>query len=205
MTLNGLKKSKWKLILVITMVLTILIAYFEFAHYYNYGHLFSYGLHIDVLRLESNIGIPGQKNMYRAELSNFTLSPRKLAACDYVTDVAEFTGADYPYAVQRWDTSSNNWQTIVGEDPEKFCYPVPLGRSQTQIVSRLLWPGMSVDVMGWEATGARVPFQKGDMARFVIFTRTDKDKAWQTAIPSRPFYIEDDVIRQQGDSFRVQH
>jgi hypothetical protein len=143
--------------------------------------------------------------LYRVELSNFRLWPVTLTACEYLTDVAEFTGIDYPYAVQRWDSTSNNWQTIIGENPEGFCYPVPLGRSETNVVRKLLWPGMSVDVMGWEATGARVPFKKGDMARFIVFIRTEKEEAWQTAVSSTPFYIEDDVIRKEGDSFRVQH
>ncbi|MFN7944007.1 MAG: hypothetical protein U0Z53_01425 [Blastocatellia bacterium] len=203
--MKRLKLSNWKATLTLAVALLILLAYSEFAHYYNYGHLFSYGLHIDVLKQESNIGILGQRNTYRAELSNFMLWPVKLTACEYNTDVEDFTGIDYPYAVQRWGSASNTWQTITGEDPESFCYPVPLGRSQTHIASKRLWPGMSVDVMGWEATGARVPFQKGDMARFVVFTRIDKEKAWQAAIPSAPFYIEDEVIRHEGDSYRVQH
>jgi hypothetical protein len=52
-------------------------AYFEFAHRYNFGHFVPYGLHVDVLSEEVSIGIPGQRKMYRAELSNFTLLPVK--------------------------------------------------------------------------------------------------------------------------------
>jgi hypothetical protein len=58
--------------------------------------------------------------------------------------------------------------------------------------------------MDGEATGAREPFQKGDQARFVVFTTLDKESAWKTAIPSVPFVIQDQVIRGDG-SFRVKH
>lgn len=59
--------------------------------------------------------------------------------------------------------------------------------------------------MGSEATGARVPFRKGDLARFVVFKTISKEADWETAIPSNPFYIEDDVKRDAHDFFRVAH
>jgi hypothetical protein len=50
--------------------------------------------------------------MYWPLLSNYTLWPVKLAACDYITDAMQ-PGTEYPYAVQRWNTSSNAWETIT--------------------------------------------------------------------------------------------
>ena len=59
--------------------------------------------------------------------------------------------------------------------------------------------------MSGEATGAREPFRKDDLARFVVFRKVVPRGDWQTAVPSVPFRIEDDVIRNENDSFRVQH
>jgi hypothetical protein len=67
-----------------------------------------------------------------------------------------------------------------------------------------LSPGSSVTVMGSEATGAREPFRKGDLARFVVFRNVGARGDWNTAVASRPFRIEDDVVRD-NNSFRVKH
>ena len=158
---------------------------------------------VDVLSEEVSIGIPGQKKMYQAQLSNFSLLPVRLDACDYLTD-AFGRGTEYPYAVQRWDSASNGWQTIVEPTEDDFCHPVPLSTVETTRVSKRLWPGMYVQIMEGEATGAREPFQKDDKARFIIFKTLGKELDWRNAIASEPFIIEDDVSRENGP-FRVKH
>ena len=82
-------------ILLILVGVIVAIAYVEVGHRYNFGHFVPYGLHVDVLSKEVSIGIPGQKNIYRAELSNFSFWPVKLEACDYITD-AFGRGTEYP-------------------------------------------------------------------------------------------------------------
>ena len=141
--------------------------------------------------------------MYWPRLSNYTLLPSKLAACNYVTDAMD-PGTEYPYAVQMWNASTNNWDTITDVDWENYCHPYGLGMIQTELVSKRLWPGMSVDVMDGEATAARAPLQKGDKFRFVVFTSTDRNSAWKTSIASVPSVIQEQVIR--GDaSFNIEH
>jgi len=181
----------------------VAIAYFELGHRYNFGHFVPYGLHVDVLSEEVSIGIPGQKKMYKAELSNFSFLPVRLEACDYLTD-AFGRGTEYPYTVQRWDTVSNGWQTIVEPNGDDFCHPVPLSTIETHRVSKRLLPGMYVQVMEGEATGAREPFQKDDKARFIVFKRLGKEVDWRNAVASEPFIIEDEVSRQNVP-FRVKH
>jgi hypothetical protein len=39
----------------------------------------------------------------------------------------------------------------------------------------------------------------------VVFKTIAKEADWKTAIPSKPFYIEDDVKRDADDPFRVTH
>jgi len=65
----------------VAIVLSVVafIAYFELGHRYHFGHLVPYGLHVDVLSEEVSIGIPGQKKMYKAELSNFSFFPARLS------------------------------------------------------------------------------------------------------------------------------
>ena len=186
------------------IILTCLwVAGIEYLHHKEFGHFVTYGIHVDALNRDADIGIPGQTKMYWPRLSNYTLWPVKLAACDYVTDALAH-GTQYPYAVQRWNASSSNWDTIVEINGENYCDAYPLGLIKTDLVSKRLWPGMSVDVMDGEATGARDSFQKNDKARFVIFTTSSKQYAWKTAIPSAAFVIQDQVMRRDGPN-RVRH
>ncbi len=188
----------------LVILFSLSIICIELIHHYNFGHFASYGLHVDSLNEDANIGIPGQTKMYWARVTNFSFLPVKITGCDYITD-AMMPGSEIPYAVQRWNASSKTWETIVPISKEGFCTPVPLSTTETKLVSNWLLPTLSMRIMDGEATGARVPFRKGDMARFVIFTRIENGIDWQNAIPSVPFHIQDDVIREENDSFRIQH
>ena len=192
-----------RFVLMLVCAVVVAIAYFEIGHRYNSGHFVPYGLHVDVLSEEVSIGIPGQKKMYKAELSNFSFWPVRLETCDYVTD-AFGRGTEYPYAVQRWNSAARNWQTIAEPNKDDFCRPAPLSRIETSLVTKRLWPGMQVQVMEGEATGATEPFQKDDRARFVVFRRLAKQVDWRNAVASDPFIIEDEVSRQSVP-FRVKH
>jgi len=191
-------------VIVIVLFVCVLVGGFQLHHYRTYGHFVSYGLHVDPVNQNAYIGIPGQTKMYAAKLSNYSARPVTLAACDYVTD-AFGRGTGYPYAVQRFDTSSNTWDTVADASGEWFCRPYPLGRIETHLVYKTLAPGTSVEVMEGEATGARDPFRQGDLARFVVFTKLDKSGDWNTAVASVPFRIEDNVIRDEANPVRVQH
>jgi hypothetical protein len=192
-----------KFVLSCLAIACLLLIGLEWQHHHEYGHLFSYGLHVDVLNDDFNIGIPGQTKMYWARLSNYSLLPVRLPACDFVSDTLT-PGTEYAYAVQRYDEASKSWQTIADATEDGFCLPAPLSKGDTHVVYRYLLPGSSVKVMDGEATGAREPFRKGELARFVVFRRMAQSGDWPSAIPSEPFRIEDDVIRDNG-SFRVKH
>ena len=188
----------WILIAAVTVAM-VCIGYLEFEHHYNYGHLFGYGVHVDAASRYSYIGIPGQTHMYYARVSNFTFLPVSFAACDYVTD-AMGRGTDYPYSVQRWDKTSNEWTTIVMVKATEYCNPTPLSTIETNMTSKWILPGMTEDVSDGEATGARVPFEQGDLARFVVFRKLGTEDDWRYAIPSEPFVIADRVIRDDNSS-----
>ena len=187
---------RW-LLTVIPAIAIVCVGYLEVEHRYNYGHLFGYGVHVDVLSRYASIGIPGQTQMYYAQISNFTMLPVSLDACEYVTD-ASGSGISYQYAVQRWEADSNSWRTAGTVDADNFCRPTPLSTVETNRVSRWIWPGMTEDVSEGEATGARVPFEQGDMARFVVFGKVGSGDDWQYAVASAAFVITDRVIHDNG-------
>ena len=188
-------------VILVVVIVCLLVGRFEWNHYRTYGHFVSYGLHVDSVNRDAYIGIQGQTKMYSARLSNYSLRSVMLPACDYVTDGFS-PGTEYPYAVQRFDTLSNTWQTVVDASGEGFCRPT-LGIGETNLVSHSLSPGSSVDIMEGEATGARDPFHQGDLARFVVFTKMGQSGDWKNAIPSAPFRIEDNVIRDEKNPSRV--
>ena len=190
------------MLIAVSIIIAICISVIEFVHYRHYKHFVSYGLHADIVIEDSSIGIPGQTKLYWARLSNYSIFPVNLSACEFITDDMS-PGVGYPYAVQRWNSSSNSWDTISENNGDGFCEPAPLSKIKADLVITKLWPGKSVETE-WEATGAREPFQKGDLARFVVFRTTEKRIAWQTAVASVPFTIEDQVDREDG-SFRIKH
>lgn len=177
----------------------------EIRHLIVHGHLVGYGLHVDASGYHDYIGMPGQTTYYYAEISNYTFWPEKMMACDYITDAFFEPGTEYPYAVQRWSSQNHRWETIIEPDLECFCRVAPLSKLKAELKSKYLLPGVTVRVMDWEETGAREPFRKGDLARFVVFRRLGQKADWETAIPSTPFVIEDDVVRDEGPPFRVKH
>jgi len=159
-------------------------------------------LHVDALNKDFSIAIPGQTKLYWAELSNYSFTTVRLPGCRIPTDIL-FPPVEYPYAVQRFNEAAKSWQTVIDETEKGWCaFPQTdrIGPAETY-----LSPGSSVKVMGSEATGAREPFRKGDLARFVVFRNVGARGDWKTAVVSAPFRIEDDVVREENNSFRVKH
>lgn len=118
---HSILRLRWKLLAGLIVLLAELLAIFEFSHRYSYGHFVSYGLRVDVIARESYIGIPGQTKMYEPHLFNFTFLPVSLEACDFVDDTLS-PGAEYPYAVQKLDTVSKDWQTVAAVGSEDFAH-----------------------------------------------------------------------------------
>lgn len=190
--------------LLITSLLMSACGAVQLYHRLAYGHFVSIGMHLDVESEQTSIGIPGQTHLYWAELSNFGPWPRWFAACDYVSDTLT-PGTDYYYAVQRWDEPTKNWKTVGIPDSEESCVPIPLSRGETQSTRHLIWPGQSVRVMEFEATGAREEFRHGDHARFLVFQKGVASIDWSNAVISRAFRIEDDVAIDDEAAFRIRH
>ena len=129
-------------VILLVVIVCLFTAGFELNHHRTYGHFVTYGLHVDPLNHDADIGIPGQTKMYWARLSNYSLRSVTLPACHYMTDdLAAGWGTEYPYAVQRFDTSSETWRTVADANGEWFCRPYGLGKVETHLVSQTLSPG----------------------------------------------------------------
>ena len=189
-----------------TFVLTISIVacgalLVESYHYLRYGHLTRLGLHAELLVDRGDIGIEGISKLYGVRLTNYGLLPVTVNACDFITD-ASAHGTSIAYAVEKWNTESAKWESVVVWDQSSFCHPYPLGISKAQLFSKRLWPGQSLAGGEEEATAARDGFALGDKARFVAFAGAAGNMKY--AFPTIAFQIDEHPI-VNGVPFRVRH
>ena len=146
-----------------------------------------------------DIGIPGITKTYEAKLTNRGFLPSRVIRCDFIDDSMSH-GTMVAYAVQRWNESGKQWDTIVEFGRSQFCKPYPLGIVKATLINGWLWPGQSLST-GEEATAARDGFSLGDRARFIIFVGTAGD--YGSSLASADFAI--DEHRKTDVNLRVRH
>ena len=147
----------------------------------------------------ADLGIPGITKTYKPVLTNVGVKPVRVMRCNAIGDVMTRMTflAD---AVQRWDESTNRWQTISGDTAQNFCKPAALSIISGKVNGGWLWPRQSWEAEE-EATAARDGFHKGDKARFVVFLSKAGDFA--DSIATEPFLIDEEV--QSDVDFKVKH
>ena len=151
-------------LLLLGAVLVSVIGVVEVRHRLIFGHFAPLTLHADVSVANGDIGIPGITKLYNAHVTNFSIFPRRIERCEFVTD-AFAQGVSIPYRLQQLDVASRRWQTVLDAASE-YCHPYPLGIIKARLTSQLLWPGQSLST-GEEATGARGNL-KGQTMRFAV-------------------------------------
>jgi hypothetical protein len=159
-------------------------ALLESRHRIAFGHFAPLGLHADVSVAKADIGIPGITKLYDARLTNFSIFPRRIERCEFLTD-AFAHGVSVGYRIQQWDKTGVRWKTLLDTTGE-YCRPYPLGIAQAQLTSKLLWPGQMLST-GEEATGARADL-KGETMRFVVVANGNE-------FPTASFTIDERVQR----------
>lgn len=181
------------------MVVLVLILFgtIEFRHHLRFSHFVGLGLHADYTVSHVDLSIPGISKVYNATLTNFGPFPRKVSACEFLTD-AMAHGTALAFAIQRWDKTASAWNTALQPSTESFCKPYPLGIVQGQLVEKWLWPGQNLSI-GSEATGAR--FRKGEVVRFVLFAANRW--AATTGYPTAAFEIDEQI--DTAVPLRVRH
>jgi hypothetical protein len=134
----------------------------ELWHLAEHGHL-AFGLHADAVHgPHLSFGIPGVHGAYSVRLVNLTPMPLPARACLPFSDTSYIPPLLYRYKIERWARGIQKWVTVLAL-PAGGCEPLPL-------VRKVLWPGVPVDAVAWEATAARDGLHKGDRIRFTVFT-----------------------------------
>ena len=169
-------------------------------HFSTHGHVAPLGLHADVIVRDASIGIPGITKMYEAELTNYGVLPAAVTRCEFVDDTFS-RGTMIAYRVDRWNRTSDHWETVVNMNSRSFCKPYPLGIVEAHLLTKWLWPGQTLTT-GEEATAARNPIEKWDSARFVVFLRSGDVSS--ASIPTATFLIDESPAVETGE-LRVRH
>lgn len=164
----------------------------ECMYYATFGRFASYGRHVDVLRSDINLGIPGVRYGYKIVVSNFTMLPVRFEGI-------KFSGGDFDggsgtvlhFAVQVWNEDAKLW--TVGID--KYKNEGTDSRTHRR-VTMISWPGSSLK------TPSPFPlapmFTKGQTVRIALYTVfAQPESPGQQAYYSSPIVIEDERITSQ--------
>jgi hypothetical protein len=143
-----------------------------------------------------DIGIPGISNDYAATVSNFTPFPIQMRGCKGPSDTSPYYEIVYRYQVEKWQPATGTWAKIMA---------VPPSCPNEDLVTTTLGPGKTMQIVEWEATGARDGLEKGNMVRFSVFAAFNdaNDAPMQRNIVSPPFLIEDHPL--SSNSYRIRH
>jgi hypothetical protein len=161
-------------------VTAVSVAAVEIHHRVRFGHFISYGIHSDIVEKSGDIGIPGIKTFYAAEVFNYTLFPLTLAGWDYVGDVPGPPSFYCRFQVQKLSPQDGRWIVVVDVKPVEG--------SQVPVAHKRLYPFASFVPMEPEPTGAMDALRKGDLVRFAVFTNLHAPAA---DVYTEPFRIKE--------------
>jgi hypothetical protein len=152
----------------------------------------SYGVHVDIMRTTTDVGIPGVTTSYAVKLRNHTVLPITFEGVQMPGGYPS-SGVWYHYRVERWDARTKTWSTVAEINPTML--------GNNPVVTKRVWPGGTLYPVTWEVTAARDAFKKGDRARFVIFSSLKAaDASGQKTIYSPAFQIEEEPSRRHSNT-----
>jgi hypothetical protein len=169
----------------------------EARHFARYGHLGA-GLHADaVYDPAMNFGIPGVGGAYSVQLVNLTPIPIPARTCRPPSDTS-FRPLLYRYRIERKELRTAEWVNVL-ELPAGDCAPFPTAW-------KLLWPGLPVTAVQWEATAARKGLRKGDVVRFTVYRdfRAPDTSLLQIGATSQEVQMIEEST-DPGTTYRVAH
>lgn len=158
-----------------------------------------YGVHVEIVTMKADVGIPGVTTSYSVELRNHTAFPITFEGVQLPGGYPA-SGVWYHYRIEKWSSETKLWYTVAEVDPTAM--------GNNPIVTKRVWPGSTLSPVTWEATAARDAFQKGDRARFVIFSSLKAaDASGQRIFYSPAFRVEEEPARRSSaqGSDSVQH
>ena len=180
-----------------TLMIVVFLLTVQISHFRAWHHLVWLGVHAHILRESLDIGIPGVNNMYAVTASNFTPFPIHMSGCKGPKDTSPYYEITYRFQLEKRESTTGRWTTIM---------EVPPGCPVQNLLTTTLRPGTTMEVVGWDATGARDGFHKGDLARFSVLTSFNESEGdpRQRVITSPAFIIEDEKL-ESDIPFRVRH
>jgi len=170
----------------------------EAWHLAGHGHL-GVGLHADAIHEAArDFGIPGVSGAYSVQLVNLTPIPIPARACQKWSDTSYQPPPLYRYRIERWDHLKGEWVRVLAL-PHGGCGPLPTAWT-------VLWPGIPVTAVDWEATAARAGVHKGDRVRFKVFRDfgAPDGALLQLAAASRPVVMTEECT-DPDTTYRVTH
>jgi hypothetical protein len=161
-------------------VITVGVSAVEIHHRVTFGHFVAYEVHADVVERSGDIGIPGIKTFYAAQVFNYTLFPLTLAGWNYVGDVPGPPSFYCRFQVQKLSVLDGHWVVVIDFKP--------VVGSQVPIAHKRLYPFGSLVPMEPEPTGAMDTLRRGDLVRFAVFTNLYAPEA---DVYTEPFRISE--------------
>ncbi len=152
----------------------------ETHHRLQFGHFVGYGIHADVVESTGDIGVPGIRSLYAAQVTNYTFFPLKLVGWESRSDALGAPPAFYcRFQIQKLSSQGGQWIVLMDFKPT--------GTTQPSVVSRQLCPICSIVPMGRLPVAAD-DLRVGDLVRFAVFAEFN---ATAPAVYSRPFRIRE--------------
>ena len=155
-------------------------------------------MHADaVYDANMNFGIPGVSGAYSVQLVNLTPIPIPVRACRRPSDTSFEPPPLYRYRIERWDVRKTEWVKVLALPPGE-CSPLPT-------VWTVLWPGVPVTAVEWEATAARA-LHKGDVVRFTVYRDyRAEDRAVLQLSATSPEVVMTEECTDPETAYRVAH
>lgn len=191
------KRLLWLAFAALGAVVVLAAIGIEIFHRRTSGDYVGFGIHSHVVRESVDIAIPGVGNMYSVTATNYTPLPILMHGCKGPSDVSPYYEITYRYQVEKWDSASGTWSKIMAIPPE--C-------PDAELVTEVMAPGETMEIVAPEATGARDGLHKGDLVRFTVLTSFNESDGGrsQRAITSSAFTIEDERLESKVP-YRVRH
>jgi hypothetical protein len=179
---NSAGWKKHRLLVLLTLVLVAALSV----------GIMTYGIHVDIMRMTADVGIPGVTTSYAVKLRNQTVFPIAFEGVQ-LSGGYPASGVWYHYQIDKWNAAAKTWNTVAVVNPATM--------GNNRVVTQRVWPGGTLYPVTWEATAARDAFQKGDLARFVIFSSLKPASSKEQKIIYSPsFQIEEEPKRRANVS-----
>lgn len=177
--------------------IVIAVSVLQWRHYSRMHHLAGYGPHIDVVLGNSDIG---RRDMYYARLWNVSMRSIYIEGCRLPGGFAG-EGVMYEWDVQKWNASSQNWDSLRGAD---HWVSSPFGgfdndlKCPSEAVERARIPPLGAAVLGWVYKDW---VTTGEPVRMAIHTSLSRSPSQQPIFYTNTFRVDRSLALPPAQDF----